>query len=117
MILPPELISAINRGRCFALVGSGPSCELGYPSWRKLATAVYDTLTSSGKVDDHDSYQMYLEKSEYPELFQLAEYDVGGRNKLVEVLKTLLAASSPKSEQIYDFLTQWPFAVYLTTNW
>ncbi len=117
MILPPDLIKAINRGRCFAIVGSGPSCEVGYPTWGQLAAAVYENLRSSGKADDQESYQMYLEKREYPELFQLAEFDAGGRNKLAEIMKSLLVPGSPKSEPIYEFLTQWPFAVYLTTNY
>ena len=118
MIVPPDLIRAINRGRCFAIVGSGPSCEVGYPSWRQLATATYEALKASGKIDDHDSYRMYLEKNEYPELFGLAEYDIGGRDKLAELLTPLpVPRTAHKPEQIYDFLTQWPFAVYLTTNY
>jgi hypothetical protein len=117
MILPPDLIRAINRGRCFAIVGSGPSCEVGYRSWRQLAIATYEALTTAGRVEDHDSYRMYLEKAEYPELFELAEYDIGGRDKLAGLLRSLLVPTiSHKPEQIYDFLSQWPFAVYLTTN-
>ncbi len=117
MVLPPKLIQAINSGRCFALVGSGPSCEAGYPTWGQLAVAVLEKLRSSGRVDDDSSYQMYLDKREYPEFFQLAEYDAGGRNKLVEILKEVLVPGTYKSEQIYGFLTKWPFAVYLTTNY
>src|SRR6266566_3396975 len=33
-MLDYRLIHAINTGRCFALVGAGPSSELGYPSWQ-----------------------------------------------------------------------------------
>jgi len=79
----PRLIEAINTGRCFALVGSGPSCELGYPSWGKLAKDTYDQLCSLGKVQDHVSYNKLLADRKFPELFRQAEIDAGGRVELV----------------------------------
>ena len=39
-MLNPRLVEKLNTGRCFALIGSGPSCEVGYPSWHELAKDV-----------------------------------------------------------------------------
>ena len=32
-----DLVRALNSGHCFALIGAGPSCEIGLPSWKQLA--------------------------------------------------------------------------------
>ena len=39
----PHLIAKLNRGGCFALVGSGPSTEMGYPTWGELALSTYES--------------------------------------------------------------------------
>ena len=36
-VLCRELVQPINTGRCFALIGAGPSCSVGFPDWKKLA--------------------------------------------------------------------------------
>ena len=36
-VLCRELVKTINTGRCFALIGAGPSCSVGFPDWKKLA--------------------------------------------------------------------------------
>jgi len=117
VILPPGLVKAIDTGRCFALVGSGPSCEVGYPSWRRLAENLLQALRDAGRALDEDSYAAYLSREQYPELFQLAEQDAGGRSRLVDLLKVVLLSSSSKEGQIYNILVNLPFACYLTTNY
>ena len=112
-----RLIRSINKGRCFVLVGSGPSCELGYPSWQKLAELTYKELTDMGRVSDSKSYEKYLAKKEYPELFRQAERDLEDRNALVNLLKPLLTISSKNHGVLYELITKWPFACYLTTNY
>ena len=64
-----RLIRNINNGRCFVLVGSGPSCEVGYPSWHKLAELTYEELTKKGFVSDSESYEKYLAKKSIPNFF------------------------------------------------
>ena len=113
----PRLIRSINRGRCFVLVGSGPSSELGYPSWHKLAELTYKELTNMGRVSDSKSYKKYLANKEYPELFRQAERDLGDRKALVNLLKPLLTITSKNQGVLYEFITKWPFACYLTTNY
>ena len=117
-MLDNKLLKSINSGRCFLLVGAGPSCEIGYPSWKSLAEKLYDKIKSSNLVSDSTSYEKYLADKKYPEFFHLAESDLGSRIKLVNTLITLL--TSPKKDTtgyIYNKLSQWPFACYLTTNY
>lgn len=116
-MLDKRLIRKINNGRCFVLVGSGPSCEVGYPSWRKLAELTYKELTRMGRVSDSTSYDKYLAEKKYPELFRQAERDLGDRNALVNLLKPLLTLTSKKQGVLYELISKWPFACYLTTNY
>lgn len=111
-----RLVRVINRGRCFAFIGSGPSCEAGYPSWHKLAESTYMQLLNGGILKDKAAYLKCLENKQYPELFRQAEADMGDRNKLVELVGSLLVCSPARSAFIYEILTKWPFACYLTTN-
>ena len=112
-----ELIRKINNGRCFVLVGSGPSCEMGYPSWHKLAELTYEEIEKRGCVSDSQSYEKYLEEKKYPELFRQAERDLEDRDTLVNLLKTLLNPTVEKRSVLYDLISKWPFACYLTTNY
>ena len=113
-----HLIRKINSGRCFVLVGSGPSCELGYPSWKQLAQLTYKQLIAEGHVSDPYSYNQYLTNRSYPEFFRQAERDLADdRDALVAMLKPLLLPHDRSYGTIYDFITNWPFASYLTTNY
>ena len=46
MFIPRQLLSYLNSGKCFALVGSGLSTGMGYPSWKGLAQAATQLVTS-----------------------------------------------------------------------
>ena len=116
MILDQRLVHSVNSGRCFALVGSGPSCELGYPSWAKLAEGTYRQLVAGGLVKDAPSYDKFLQNRKFPELLRQAEIDAGGRIQLIEIVKSLLVPEPGRTGYIYDYLIKWPFACYLTTN-
>lgn len=116
-MLSQNLIKKINIGRCFVLVGSGLSCEMGYPSWKELARRVYVELNNRGFVSDHNSYGKYLENKEYPELFRQAERDLGNRDELVQLVDKLLTPTERKPGTLYELISKWPFACYLTTNY
>ena len=112
----PKLIHSINTGRCYVLVGSGPSTEVGYASWGKLASDVYGHLLAEGAVTDKAGYENSLSRGEYPELLRQAEIDIGGRGKLCDLLRLTLAPQARQRGRVYEYLTRWPFACYLTTN-
>jgi hypothetical protein len=112
-----RLIRTINNGRCFILVGSGPSCEVGYPSWKRLAELTYAEIEKRGSVTDSNSYKKYLVEEKYPEFFRQAERDLGDRLALVDMIKPLLNPSVKKRGILYELISKWPFACYLTTNY
>jgi len=53
-----------------------------------------------------------------PAVFSEAEVDLGDRETLVSLVKELLRSSVHQVQHpVYEFLTKWPFACYLTTNY
>jgi hypothetical protein len=90
---------------------------MGYKSWEKLAEETYYAVKAQAPGLDVDSYKRYLSRCQYPELFRQAEVDVGGRDKLLPLVRSLLYPTSRRSGVIYEFLSQWPFACCLTTNY
>lgn len=110
-----ELTRLINTGKCWAIVGAGASCEMGLPSWEGLARGIYAHIRESGVEHDSKTYSKYIENRKFPEMFSLAERDLGGIDELLQVVGKKL---SPKRERgdIYGFLSMWPFGCYLTTN-
>ena len=116
-MIDKRLLTSINKGRCFVLVGSGPSCEVGYPSWQRLAELTYAELKKMGSVSDSKSYENYIAEKKYPELFRQAERDLGDRIALVNLIKPLLIPIASNRGDLYDLISKWPFACYLTTNY
>ena len=117
-MLHKNLIRKINTGRCLVLVGSGLSCEIGYPSWHRLAEQTYQQLTNSGVPIDDNSYRKYLDNGKYAELFRQIERDLGeNRQALIDLIKPLLISATKKKGMLYELIARWPFACYLTTNY
>lgn len=110
-VIERGLIRAINSGRCFALVGSGPSCEIGIPSWHKIAQLVFDALQD--KIDN-EAGQNLISERQYPKFFSLAEKAIG-LSELLKLIKDKTSGQWPQG-QIYQHITRWPFQNYLTTN-
>jgi len=116
-MIDPDLLNSINSGRCFALVGAGPSAELGYPSWARLAEKVRDHILKVVQTADRPSYDQFLTDKDYPALFRQAEVDLGNRQDLVSAVKTALQPTiTATAHSVYGYLAKWPFACYLTTN-
>lgn len=117
-MLDPELLKKVNGGRCFALVGAGPSAEIGYSSWKHLAQGTRDEVLKTIQTADAESYEQFLAKENYPALFSQAEDDLGNREVLISIVRRLLRPTPRRvSSPIYQFLAKWPFACYLTTNY
>ena len=91
---------------------------MGYPSWHKLAESTYDKLKELDLVSDSKSYENYLNGKKYPEFFRHAERDFGeDRIAFVNFMKSLFIPTTRKRGVIYELLSKWPFAGYLTTNY
>ena len=112
-----ELIRKINSGRCMVLVGAGPSCEIGYPSWSDLARQSYEELQRHHEYVDPASYDKHLRERTYPGLFRQIQRDLrNSRETLVQMIKPLLRPNQRTMGTIYRLISEWPFACYLTTN-
>ena len=117
-MLSRPLIKKIIRGRCLALVGSGLSCEIGYPSWDELAHQTRAALTESGLISATDAYERYLRRKNYPAFFRQVERDLDNdRESLTSLIRPLLIRTNSTNGPLYDLITKWPFAGYLTTNY
>ena len=116
-MIPKQLISQLNSGRCFALVGSGPSTAMGYPSWTKLADSAKSFLSESS-IDEHtlELVKELESESRLPELFDVIADSIGGMDALARGLKGVL---TPRQETsvAYRYLAKWPIRCYLTTNY
>lgn len=113
-VIDRDLVRAINSGRCFALIGSGPSCELGAPSWRRLAEIAINRMDPSRQEGAIGECLALVDRNEYPKVFSLAEKALG-RDKLLAAVRDALVAGIQRGH-IYGLAASWPFACYLTTN-
>lgn len=111
-----KLLETIAKGKSIALIGSGPSCAMGYPSWPELAKKVQKKANSFGFTIDMDSFNEHIENKEYAKAFSCLENSVP-RELLLDFIKDCLKKEGENlSDEIYDIITRWPFICYLTTN-
>jgi hypothetical protein len=114
----PDLIHKINNGRCFVLVGSGPSSELGYPSWEKLTKDVRAEVLRVKPTADQESFNKFIDRKDFPAALRQAEVELGSRAELISVVQRVFRpGASNVAHPIYEYLAKWPFACYLTTNY
>jgi len=113
-VIDRDLVRAINSGRCFALIGSGPSCEMGVPSWSQLAEIVIREIESAQRADIAEESRALLAENEYTRIFSLAK-KVLGRDHLLAVVRASLAGETEQG-LVYQYAASWPFSCYLTTN-
>jgi hypothetical protein len=113
-VIDRDLVRAINSGRCFAIVGSGPSCEEGLPSWRELAEKAVSLLAFPGLETLHSQAAAHLRRQDFPSVFKDVEKGIGWPT-LIQWLRSILGGTG-NNGRVYDFLANWPFACYLTTN-
>lgn len=111
-IIDKDLVRAINSGRCFALIGSGASCELGIASWRQLCEQVINNL--SHDIALMNKCNELMDNKDYPEVFSIAEKSIG-KEKLLDIVDESLKPLK-KIGSIYQSISEWPFSCYLTTN-
>ena len=108
------LYNYLVSGKSWLLIGSGPSIEMGYPTWEKLATLSIDTLKQEGYKIDASHLDNLLAKRNYPKIFSIVKQSLG-EQRLRQVLRDNLKPT--KSSSIYEIIAKWPIPVYLTTNY
>jgi hypothetical protein len=114
MSIPRQLLTYLNSGKCFALIGSGLSTGLEYPSWWQMAKEATNLLPAADS--EQDVLAELLNGKDYPEVFERVASRLGGVAPLLSELKKTF---SPKrnSGVAYEIICRWPFRCYLTTNY
>lgn len=108
------LIDYLKSGKAWLLVGSGPSNEMGYPSWQDLAVSAFTAVKASAPGQDHKRINQALHSKDFPSVFEKAQKVLGWPG----LLQVLQREFKPKgTSEIYKLITRWPAAVYLTTNY
>ena len=110
------LLDYLGSGKAWVLIGSGPSTEMGYPSWGELATYAVDVTRRETHGKDLSKLDASLKQRDYPKVFEKAKEILGGP-LLRSYLQTRLVPSEGETGKIYELMAQWPVPVYLTTNW
>lgn len=111
-----NLLEKIIKGNAIALIGSGPSSAMGYPSWEELAKKTCELAKNSGYKIEEASFNRHMEKKEFAKAFSCLQ-DTVTRDKLLSFMKQCLVPSTDCcNDDTYKILTRWPFICYLTTN-
>lgn len=108
-----DLIDYLNKGRCIAFIGAGPSCEIGLPDWATLADKVLEAVRKKNPTD-LDTYEIFFARQQYSELFGKA-WRAFKSDFVIQVCKAALA-DNMRSGSVYKFLVDFGFQGYLTTN-
>lgn len=109
-----HLIDYLQSGEAWLLVGSGPSTEMGYPDWEKLAENTLNTLKGECVGIDFSGADEALRKKDFPGVFQ-EEWKIVGGQRIRQIISGYLHPA--RSGRIYELTAKWPIKVYLTTNY
>ena len=109
-----DLAIHLSTGRCIAWVGSGPSIEMGLPSWRGLANDILETCRKEQRRGFQAIEALYRD-SKYPEMLDQVEMSYG-RTFLNEHCQKLLQDPGGMSSA-YETLASLGFLAYFTTNY
>ncbi len=112
------LIEYLKSGEAWVFVGSGPSNEMGYPSWGILANEAYNLVKSEPAMAVTEMKRKIIESKlklkDYPGVFDEIKPIIGAPRLLQKLREKVV----PKgSGDIYKFIARWPVNVYLTTNY
>jgi hypothetical protein len=108
------LIDYIQSGNACVLIGSGPSTQMGYPSWATLANAARTVCAREVAGADLSVIDDAITRNEFPKVFDLAKHMLGSPRLLQHLQSCMVPVRAGK---LYDLLARWPVPVYLTTNY
>lgn len=109
-----ELINYINSGNCFALIGAGPSCEVGLPNWKQLAEGIINDLKEDN-LEITSFMHEYIDKNDYAKFFNEV-WNTHGQYWLLNKIK-LRTVDNNLNGKIYNLISNFPFRSYFTTNY
>ncbi len=108
------IIDYLKSGQAWVLIGSGPSIEMGYPTWENLASTAAELAKAEGDATEQQDISLALKRKDFPAVFDKVAQIVGGA-RLRQRLQESLRPSSTVG-RIYQLMARWPVPVYLTTN-
>lgn len=108
------LIEYLRSGKAWVLVGSGPSIEMGYPDWKKLANSAIQLIEVEGQLAQVPELKEAYAKNDFAKVFEQAQKAIGIK-RLISFLNEKLKPT--ETGKIYEMLARWPVEVYLTTNY
>lgn len=108
------LIDYLKSGNAWVLIGSGPSIEMGYPSWEKLASFAIEAVKTEGRWTNSNTLESAMKCQDFPMVFEEVKTILGGP-RLLQYLQDRFKPS--RSGRIYELIARWPVQVYLTTNY
>jgi len=108
------LFDYLLSGKAWLLVGSGPSIEMGYPTWEELASLAAQVVNVEHAGMDLTNINVALVQGDYPRAFQEVGH-VLGSPRLLQLLRENLRPI--RKSRIYEMLARWPIDVYMTTNY
>ena len=111
--MDPFIVDYLRSGRAWLLVGSGPSNEIGYPTWTIMSEASHALAHSEDGGKDLAKLDMATANSDFPAVFEEAAHVVG-LPRLLQHLRSMFRSTG--NGKVYQHLARWPVPVYLTTN-
>lgn len=108
------LLDYLKSGKAWVLIGSGPSIQMGYPSWEKLAASAVEVAKVERLGGGLDKLDAALRCRDFPMVFDEVKAILGGP-RLLQCLQDKLKPGRPG--RIYELIARWPVPVYLTTNY
>ena len=109
-----DIVLFLSSGKSIAWIGSGPSIELGLPTWKGLANVVLEECRKEQKNNFRRIEQLYR-NGKYPEQFDEVQLKYG-KDFLYTICKNAIA--DPGGEgAIYSEISKLDFLSYFTTNY
>ena len=109
-----DLVLLLSTEHCIAWVGSGPSIEVGLPSWQRLAAEVHESCRRQ-RTRHFQAIEAFFRQGKYPEMFDEVERSYG-REFLVDICRRLI--EDPGDNGVtYQTLANLDFLAYFTTNY
>src|SRR5450759_3248442 len=98
------LVQYLNSGAAWLLVGSGPSIEMGYPTWGELAASAARWVAVEKNQSAAEPFQQLISAADYPGVFEAAANALG-TDRLLEMLR---AEVKPRKDtgEIYGHITR-----------
>jgi len=86
------LVDYLRSGLAWVFVGSGPSTEIGYPTWRQLAEVAIAAVKTDRPGTSYANLETPLRLLDFPEVFEEAARRLG-TSRLLQVLHSDFAPS------------------------